>query len=171
MKHFITLVGLVCLLLPACAPQAEQQAEPVGEEAPSTEADVQAIKAAVEEWDVAWNSQDLDGLLSLYAEDAVRMPPNEPAEVGKETIRVSLQRSFDEMTSEGHSVVVDVRVDGDLAYVRGTWKSTNTPKAGGESIQEDSKWLEVLQRQADGFWGIICEMWSSNKPRPEAPTT
>ena len=170
MRLLFILLGVVCLsflLLPACAPEPVQEAEPVVDEVPSTEADVAAIKAEVEKFDVAWNSQDVEALLSLYSEDAVRMPPNEAEEVGKEAIRESFQRFFDEMISEGNSVTVDVRVAGDLAYARGTWLGTDTPKAGGESVQEDSKWLEVLQRQADGSWQIICEMGSSNKPAPE----
>ncbi len=43
MKCLMFLMGVVCLALPACAPP--QQAEPVAEEAPSIEADVEAIKA------------------------------------------------------------------------------------------------------------------------------
>jgi uncharacterized protein (TIGR02246 family) len=174
MKYLIIFLGVVCLsftLLPSCAPQPEQQAEPVAEEAPSTEADVEAIKAAIEEWEVAWNSQDMEKLLSLYADDAVRMPPNEVEEVGKNAIRASFQQSFDEMTAEGGGEAVDVRVAGDLAYARGPWVATSTPKTGGEPIQDNSKWVEVLQRQADGSWKIICEMWNSNNPPPEEPTT
>jgi hypothetical protein len=48
MKHLIILSGVVCLsfmLLPSCAPQTEEQVEPVSEEAPSTEADVTAINS------------------------------------------------------------------------------------------------------------------------------
>ncbi len=170
MKYLIILSGVVCLsfvLLPACSPEPVQEAEPVTEEAPSTAADVAAIKAEVEKFDVAWNSQDVEALLSLYADGAVRMPPNEAEEVGKEVMRESFQRYFDEMTSEGDGVAVDVQVAGDLGFVRGTWSGTNTQKAGGESVQEDSKWLEVLQRQADGSWKIVCEIWNNNNPPSE----
>jgi len=47
MRCLIIPSGVICLsfmLLSACAPQAEQQAEPVVDESTSTEADVEAIK-------------------------------------------------------------------------------------------------------------------------------
>lgn len=163
MKHLLIFSAMICLaigLFPGCAPESK----PPIEEVPNVEADIAALKAATEEWDVAWNSQDLEKLLSLYTEDAVRMPPNEASVVGNEAIRASIQRSFDEFTSEGVSTVGDVRVSGELGYARGTFEATNTPKAGGEPVVENSKWIIVHQRQSDGSWKIICEIWNSNLP-------
>jgi uncharacterized protein (TIGR02246 family) len=163
MKHLLILLCVAFFslaFLPACAPPPE----PPTVESPSVEADIEALKTAAADWDAAWNSQDLEKLLSLYTEDAVRMPPNEAAEVGKEAIRGSLQRSFGEFTSQGGSVVDDVRVSGDLAYVRGTGEYTDTPKTGGEPIQGVGKWVAVHQRQPDGSWKMICEIWNSNLP-------
>jgi ketosteroid isomerase-like protein len=65
------------------------------------------------------------------------------------------------MTSEGGGITVDVRVSGDLAYVRGTWEATHVPKTG-ESFKEKSKWVSILQRHPDGTWKTICETWNNN---------
>ena len=78
MRYPIILSGVVCLslmLLPACAPQPEPQAEPVAEEAPSTEADLEAIRAIPKQWEAAYHSGNLEELMPLYAQDAVRLPP------------------------------------------------------------------------------------------------
>ena len=163
MKNLLILLCVSFFTLPfllACTPPAE----PPSVEVPSAKEDIEALKTAAAEWDVAWNSQDLEKLLSLYTEDAVRMPPNEAADVGKEAISAYVQRSFGEFTSQGGSVVDDVRVSGDLAYVRGTGDYTNTPKTGGEPIQDLGKWVIVYQRQPDDSWKVICEIWNSNLP-------
>jgi len=163
MKHLLFLSVAICLaagLFPGCAPGPEPPTEDVA----NVEADIEALKAAIEDWDVAWNSQDLEKLLSFYTEDAVRMPPNEAAEVGNEAIRASLKRSFGDFPSEEDNTIGDVRVSGDLGYVRGTVEATTTPKAGGDPVVENSKWITVYQRQPDGSWKIISEIWNSNRP-------
>lgn len=163
MKHRMIVLVAICIaigLFPGCAPEQEQSTEDVL----NVEADIEALKAALEEWDVAWNSQNLEKLLSLYTEDAVRMPPNEATEVGSEAIRASVQRAFDESPSEEHSTIGDVRVSGDLGYVRGTFEAATTPEAGGEPVVENGKWITVHQRQPDGSWQIICEIWNANLP-------
>jgi len=62
-----------------------------------------------------------------------------------------------------------VRVSGDLAVVRGTDTGTTAPKSGGEPVKYNLKWLTVLERQPDGTWKWIYEMWNDNDPLPEKP--
>ena len=65
MKYLFILSGVVCLsfmLLPACAPQPEQPAEPAVGEATNREADIKEIESLLEH---IWNSDN--------------PPPGEPA--------------------------------------------------------------------------------------------
>ena len=83
MKKLLMVIPLVILL---CFTFSCQQGEEVAEErAVDVEADVKALKALSDEYDVSLNAGDAEKLVSLYyTEDAVRMPPNEPMLKGKQ---------------------------------------------------------------------------------------
>ena len=87
MRYLFILSGVVCLslmLLPACAPEPE----PVTEEAPSTEADVEAIKSMLtDDWSTALKQEDIEALMSFYSDEAISMSPDEPPWVGHQAIR------------------------------------------------------------------------------------
>jgi len=157
MKKFLTIIPLVFLL---CFTFGCQQGEEVAEEpAVDISVDIEANKNLIDAWDKDYNSGDIERLLSLYTDDAVRIPPNEPALVGKEAIQGNFQQSFDQFTEE-NDLVVDVKIGGDLAFVRGTWKDIQTPKAGGESLNLNGNFVVINQKQPDGSWKTICDIWS-----------
>ena len=118
-------------------------------------ADVQAIKDANAEWDKAWSAGDAD---------AVAMAPSQPAQAGRDALRISSRKYFDLYSEENRSVVDDIRVSGDLAVARGTQETITTAKAGGTSFEDKSKWISAYQRQPDGSWKILWEMYNSDLP-------
>lgn len=169
MKNPMLVVSLVLLLCFSfgCQKQGKEVAK-----APevNVEADVAAIKATFDEWVPLYNAGDFDKVISFYAENSMQMPPNEPIRKGKEAMLIGMKNAR-ELNDEhcDSSVVEDVRVSGDLAVVRGTDTGTTTPKSGGEPVKYNLKWLTVLERQTDGTWKWIYEMWNDNDPLPEKP--
>ena len=158
MKKLLMVIPLVILL---CFTFSCQQGEEVAEEAVvDISVDIEANKNLNDAWDEAFNAGDIDRLLSIYTDDAVMIPPNEPALIGKEEIRGNFQQIFDQFIEENDSVVVDVKIGGNLAFVRGTWKAIQTPKAGGESLNLNGNFLDINQKQPDGSWKRICGIWS-----------
>lgn len=157
-KLFMVLpfVFLLCFTF-SCQEQVEEVAE---EPVIDVEADIEAIKNVSEKWELAYNDRDMDSLMSLYADNSVRISPNQPLVSGKEAIRNSLQQEFDFFTNQEDDVVVEAQVSGDLAFTRGTWKNVVAPRAGGESRTVNGNWTTILMRQPDGSWKIINEMWS-----------
>ncbi len=127
-----------------------------------TEADIEVIKNLTEEYDAAINSGDLDSLVSLYTDDAVRMSPNMPALVGKDAIRSVMQSSFKKYTIDLKKTIEEVIVCDDLAFVRGTSTVTSTPKVGGEPIRHTGKWVTFNKRQPDGSWRIYRHIYNYN---------
>jgi uncharacterized protein (TIGR02246 family) len=127
-------------------------------------ADIQAIKESSDAWDKAWNAGNAEELASLYIADAIAMGPNMSASIGRDAIRASNANHFDQFRDENHSVVKDVRVSGNLAVAWGTQEDKVTPKAGGNSVQDKSKWITVYERQKDGSWKILWEMYNSDLP-------
>ena len=69
------------------------------------------------------------------------------------------------------SVTADTIVgNGDLVYLQGHFVSRFAPP-GAPAIVDSGKFLEVHQRQADGTWLSVADMFSSNLPPAPAPET
>ena len=166
MKKLLLVIPLVILL---CFTFGCRQGEEVAEEpAVDVEADVKALKALSDEFDALLNAGDPEGLVALiYAEDAVRMPPNEPMWKGKAAILARMKKRAELYTYYLDNVPEDAQVDGDLAFMRGTFTGTVTPKAGGEPIQLKGKWMAVYKRQVDGSWKCIADIYNRDNPLPE----
>jgi uncharacterized protein (TIGR02246 family) len=174
MKFLMILMGVVCLLFvlpPSCAPPPEEQVEPVAEEAPSTEADVEAIRGVNQQCLAAINSGDADTCPNLFTDDGVFMPPNEPMIIGKDAIRAWLQTAMDSFTFDNTWSSEEIVVFGDWAFDRGSSTSIITPKEGGESIKDAGKYIWILERQSDGSWKYARVIWNSDNPPPEEPTS
>jgi uncharacterized protein (TIGR02246 family) len=149
---YAVIISALLLLFSACAQRVNDPA------------DVQTIKDANTAWDKAWSAGDAEALASLYTTDAIAMAPNQPAEVGRDAMRASSRKYFGQFSDENRSVVDDVRVSGDLAVARGTQETKTRVKAGGASFQDKSKWISAYQRQPDGSWKILWEMYNSDLP-------
>jgi uncharacterized protein (TIGR02246 family) len=126
----------------------------------TTEADAAAIRAQTDQFLAGFNAGDAAALGGLYAEDAIQMPPDGPANEGREAIVQSLTDFFGEFTATQTATVDEVGVHGDLAFSRGTWNVRQTPKAGGAEQVRNGKWLVLNKRQADGSWKVWRWMWN-----------
>ena len=163
LTHFFILIS-VAVVLAACAPAAQ---EPAAEETPSTEADVEAIKELREEYNAAVEAGDVARVISLFADEAVLMPPNEPPATGKEATRSWYETLFEQFNVEPFtSSAEEVEVTDDWAFDRGTYSITLTPKAGGEPAEDSGKFIAIFQRQTDGSWKVARGIWNSDNPPP-----
>ena len=121
---------------------------------------IEAIKKISEEWSEAFGAGDIDKLVSLFADDAVRIPPNKPVQIGKEAIRGWIQWLIDQVAMEHESELLDVKVSDDLAFFRCTWAKISTPRDGGEPRKHNGNYVSIVQKQPDETWKIICNSWS-----------
>ncbi|MEJ2336635.1 MAG: DUF4440 domain-containing protein [Gemmatimonadales bacterium] len=154
----------------ACAPAADEGEPAAGDEVSleaDTEADIATIDAMRGAFAEAVSAGDVDGMMIGYAEDAVQMPPNEPALTGKAAIRARSQANADQYEMALENPAAEILVKGDWAILRGTYVFSGTPKADGEPIQDTGKYLVTWHRQPDGSWLVAHEIWNSNNPPPE----
>ncbi len=133
---------LLCLFLPVPASAADSTAE---------------AREAASRWDRIYNSGDMDGLERLYVADAVVIPKG-AAVSGAEGIRTffaSLKaKGFDE-----HKTTVNAaQVKGNLLLVTGRWAMTG-PGDGGARKSFEGNWVNVLERQGDG-WRTVLHTWN-----------
>jgi len=128
--------------------------------ADTSEADAAAIRAAGDQWIAAFNAGDADALAITYADDAVSLPPEGPPVVGREAIVQGLRDMFSQYAATQTATVDEVAVFGDVAMVRGTWSTRQTPKEGGTEVVRSGKWMELQKRQDDGSWKTWRWMWN-----------
>ncbi len=110
-------------------------------------------------------SGDLEAMVSMFADDAVLMPPNDTSVYGKEEIRSWWEEyfSFFRITSSVESER-DVSITGDQAFVRASFSVTIVPKQQGARILDDIRSLTVWRKESDDSWRITHQIWNSTKP-------
>jgi uncharacterized protein (TIGR02246 family) len=113
--------------------------------------DIDAIKQLAEDWRSSWLAGDVEALLALYADDPVLLPGGQPAVFGKDAIRPLYQSALNDYVFESETIVMDVEASGDLGYFWSTYKITVTPKAGGESFEEEGKSVFIVKREHGGW--------------------
>jgi ketosteroid isomerase-like protein len=145
----------------ACAP-AEQAPPPAEPELTQAEA-TQLFNDLVEAFDAAVNAEDADAFLELFGDAPASMPPNVPLREGAEMIRGWQTDFFDLGDVEVDNVLEGVRVSGDLAVGWGRFASSITPEEG-EALSNVGKWMAIWERQSDGSWLILRNIWNSDQP-------
>ena len=132
--------------------------------------DAATIRAGTEMWVKLFNAGNAGAMVSLYAEDAVVMPPGAPSARGHAAIKPVLQKEVAGAKAGGVTFALgsenEVGVSGDLAWHSGTYLVKN--KAG--ATVDTGKYLEAW-RKAGGKWRIIRDIWNSDGPAAApAPT-
>ena len=164
MRNLAVVLMLVLLVSLACSPPVEQP--PV-----TPEVDVEQAENAANQlrdtWDAAFNSRDLEALIALYLDDAVRMQPDEPAWVGRAQIRECFEKTWEQLAPlEVTNEVKDVVVSGDYVIVRGTGRAVLVPEEGGEKTESFAKYVSVQQLQPDGSTRVVWDIWNRDAPLP-----
>lgn len=109
-------------------------------------------------------SDDFDRYFDLFTDDAVWMLPSRFEDVHVDEARsfygFTKKFRFDQQTS-----VDEVKIDGNLAYVRVTFDGYLRPRFDDKAapLRSLSRHIWILARQTDGSWKIARDIW--NNPR------
>jgi uncharacterized protein (TIGR02246 family) len=131
------------------------------------EHDLAADLAAIEQVNAktlrALNTNDLELMNSLVAPNHIMMIPNRPEISGKEAIEASNKNLVESWTNVETWTPAETVVAGDWAYQRGAYDITLTPKRNGiPPIRSVGKYIHIYQRQPDGGWLMIRDMFNSD---------
>jgi len=127
------------------------------------EADIAAINEIWNKYSTALNTGNPDLWLSLWDENGIQGPPGTPAR-GKQVFEEGIRKMIEGFTFNMTIYTEEITVAGDWAYSWGTYKDSRTPKAGGETVYIDGKFLTILKRQPDGSWKQFRDCFNSNVP-------
>ena len=133
---------------------------------PLSDDDVAAIRTLGPRYSEAALARDVDAAVALYTDDAVIMPADAPAVVGKEAIRGFIAAAFASEAVTTEFVFTSLEIDGagDLAFDRGTWRWTGTVPGAAEPVTEVGKYVIIVRRQADRSWLTAVDTWNSDAP-------
>ena len=156
------LLAATLFLLAGCQPGAGLQSGP----APAAASAPDELRGASVEWDAVFNSGDVAKLATLYAEDAVSMPPGAPTLRGREALQADF-KSFLDANSARHETMVDgIVTDGNLAVEYAHYRMTSKPRAGGAETVETGRHVET-RRKIAGRWQIVVEIWNQDAAPPK----
>ena len=102
--------------------------------------------------------------LSLYTDDAISMPSNEPIREGLAEIK----KGVEEMNSSGMKVISfeptirKVIPDGNLVTEIGSYKIKLTVPGMDQPVEDHGKYLTLWEKQPDGSLKIKVETWNSD---------
>jgi len=147
------------LTVAACQPAAEAPAAP----AALSEQDMAAIRGMLDNYGATVTAKDWDTYVGYYADDAVRMPPDQPMIQGKAAIRAMAEA----LPAVTNLTLAVQRIDGqgDLAYARGSYTFDVGP-AEDQLTSMVGKWQAIYERQADGSWLCVSDIWNTDAPMP-----
>lgn len=129
-----------------------------------SDADKATMRAMAAEFARAAMARSDSANAAQYTENAVFMPPNQPAVEGRAAIQAWF-KAFPPI-SEFTVTLVDVDGVGDVAYARGTYTLTIAPAGKTPAVSDHGKFLEVRRRQADGKWLLTADIFNSDVPLP-----
>jgi ketosteroid isomerase-like protein len=125
----------------------------------SRDADRAAIEKLKQQDVVATVARDAVAMADLWTDDAVRFGPDTPADVGKQAIRETNERS----TARPMNVLTFVPETKDLTIWDGgavEWRhfTASVASPGGEPKQVRGTLLAVLKKLPDGSWKVFRAM-------------
>ena len=130
------------------------------------EADLKAIDSVREQHVAALNDGDADAWVSKFTEDAVQMPPNAPANFGKEAIGAWSQGFLSHFRVQFALDAGEVRILDEWAFERGDYTIALDSKAGGLSMKDAGKYITLYKREPSGTWRMARDIWNSSNSLP-----
>jgi len=114
--------------------------------------DNEKIREVIATWMRAMAEGDLETVLSLIAEDAVFLLPDQPPMQGREAFAAALRSALGQVRIEGKPDIQETYVAGDYAFCRNQLSLTVTPLQGGPAQRRAGPTLSVFRKEPDGRW-------------------
>ena len=148
-----TVIGVALILSLTSAPYA-------------SEADDAEIEVLLKSYERVLNASDVDGVLTLYADDGVFMAPNNPSAVGIQQVKAAYTAVFQAIDLNVEFDIIEIEVISDnWAFARTNSAGITTINATGDKVAEGNQELFVLQK-VEGDWKIARYSFSTTNPRP-----
>lgn len=134
--------------------------------------DIYQINAAKTEFREAFNTGDVERLLSVFHNEFIDLSLGQPSFFmgeAREMLRRRMSELFSKFEARMAPIVIDIQVRGDMAIDYGWHKLTLTPKQGGEPVTSRQRYMETWMKDAAGQWKIAVYIDNQDLPPALAP--
>jgi ketosteroid isomerase-like protein len=134
--------------------------------------DLFAINTAKTEFRECFNLGDASRVLAIADPDLVSFSDGQPSEFGAsglEALKTRLTDLFERFTAKLSVIVIEIRLQGDVAYDYGWHDLTLTPKDGAESIRRRHRYVDIWRRNKEGNWKLWMYMDNQDIADPFRP--
>ncbi len=119
--------------------------------------DLYAINTAKTEFRECFNLGDISKILAIVDPDLVSFTDGAPSEFGESglnVLKIRLANLFERFTVKLVIVVIEIRLQGDVAYDYGWHDFALTPKHGGEATHRRDRYVDVWRKNKEGKWKL-----------------
>jgi ketosteroid isomerase-like protein len=123
--------------------------------------DLYAINAAKSEFRDCFNLSDVSRLLAIADPDLVNFSDGQPCEFGMsglDALKTRLENLFERFTAKLVVIVIEIRLQGNVAHDYGWHDLTLTPKDGGQPTRRRDRYVDIWRRNKEGEWKLWMYM-------------
>jgi len=123
--------------------------------------DLYAINAAKSEFRDCFNLSDVSRLLAIADPDLVNFSDGQPCEFGMsglDALKTRLENLFERFTAKLVVIVIEIRLQGNVAHDYGWHDLTLTPKDGGQPTRRRDRYVDIWRRNKKGKWKLWMYM-------------
>src|ERR1700693_5697927 len=123
--------------------------------------DLYAINAAKTEFRECFNLGDISKILAIADPDLVSFTDGAPSEFGEsglDELKTRLANLFERYTAKLVVIVIEIRLQGDVAYDYGSHDLTLTPKDGGAAVHRRDRYVDIWRKNKAGKWKLWMYM-------------
>jgi ketosteroid isomerase-like protein len=134
--------------------------------------DLYAINVAKSEFRDCFNLSDVSRLLTIADPDLVNFSDGQPCEFGMsglDALRIRLENLFECFTVKLVVIVIEIRLQGEVAHVYGWHDVTLTPKDGGQPTRRRDRYVDIWRRNKEGKWKLWMYMDNQDVADPFRP--
>jgi uncharacterized protein (TIGR02246 family) len=126
------------------------------------------IDRLFERWNAAVIAKDVEALAVLTTEDCEFWTNAASPLKGRDGLRATLPAFYARFEYRQEFDRLELIVDHDLAFVRGTERNYLRPMSGGPEIEHLQRAFMVIRREGDGQWRFARGMTNLLPPQPPA---
>jgi ketosteroid isomerase-like protein len=134
--------------------------------------DLYAINAAKGEFRDCFNFSDVSRLLSIADPEMVNFSDGQPCgfrREGLDALKTRLENLFERFTAKLVVIVIEIRLQGDVAYDYGWHELTLTPKDGSQPIHRRDRYVDIWRRDKEQKWKLWMYMDNQDVADPFRP--
>jgi ketosteroid isomerase-like protein len=134
--------------------------------------DLFAINAAKTEFREGFNLGDVSRVLAIADPDLVSFSDGQPSEFGVsglEALKTRLSNLFERFTAKLSVIIIEIRLQGEVAYDYGWHDLRLMPKDSGQPIHRRDRYVDIWRKDKEGKWKLWMYMDNQDIADPFRP--